>query len=113
MAPHLGVPYQPANLHETLGTLMILGVLLYLRRLACHRVLSASTYLVSYPISQLIVFYWRIDYETPAVLWGLKQAQLTALAMLAVVVPPFVVAWLRSRRAIGESAAMPASAAGG
>jgi len=32
MAPHLGVAYQPANLYEAIGTLLILAVLLYLRR---------------------------------------------------------------------------------
>jgi phosphatidylglycerol---prolipoprotein diacylglyceryl transferase len=113
MAPHLGVAYQPANLYEALGTLIILGVLLYVRRRGVPSGVLGLTYLVLYPISQLIVFYWRTDYETPAVLWGLKQAQLTALVMLAVVVPVFVVAWLRSRRAIGEPASTPASVAGG
>ena len=26
-----------------------------------------------YPVCQLILFYWRTDSETPAILWGLKQ----------------------------------------
>lgn len=98
MAPHLGVAYQPANLYEAIGTLLILGVLLYLRRRGVPPGVLGLAYLVLYPVSQLIVFYWRTDYETPAILWGLKQAQLTSLVVLVIIVPVFVAAWLRSRR---------------
>lgn len=98
MAPHLGVAYQPANLYEAIGTLAILAVLLYLRRRGVPPGVLGLTYLVLYPISQLILFYWRTDYETPAILWGLKQAQLTSLVMLVTIVPVFVFFWLRSRR---------------
>jgi phosphatidylglycerol:prolipoprotein diacylglycerol transferase len=98
MAPHLGVAYQPANLYEAMGTLAILGVLLYLRRRGVPPGILGLTYLVLYPISQLILFYWRTDYETPAILWGLKQAQLTSLVMLVAIVPVFVFFWWRSRR---------------
>jgi phosphatidylglycerol:prolipoprotein diacylglycerol transferase len=97
MAPHLGVAYQPANLYEALGTLVILGVLLYLRGRGVQPGVIGLTYLVLYPVSQLIVFNWRTDYETPVILWGLKQAQLTALVMLLAIVPVFFVAWLRTR----------------
>lgn len=103
MAPQLGVAYQPANLYEAVGTLIILGVLLYVRRRGVPPGVLALTYLILYPVSQLIVFYWRTDSETPAILWGLKQAQLTALVMLIVLVPMFVAAWLRSRASEGES----------
>jgi phosphatidylglycerol:prolipoprotein diacylglycerol transferase len=98
MAPHLGVAYQPANLYEALGTLLILGVLLYLRRRGVPPGILGLTYLVLYPVSQLILFYWRTDYETPAILWGLKQAQLTSLVMLLTIVPVFVFFWLRTRQ---------------
>ncbi len=98
MAPHIGVPYQPANLYEALGTLAILGVLLYLRRRGVRPGVLGLTYLVLYPVSQLVVFHWRTDYETPAILFGLKQAQLTAIAMLAVVLPFIAWLWSRSRR---------------
>jgi len=96
MAPHLGVAYQPANLYEALGTLCILGILLYLRRRGVAPGVLGLTYLVLYPLSQLVLFNWRTDYETPALLWGLKQAQLTALAVLAVMVPIVIWVW-RSR----------------
>jgi phosphatidylglycerol:prolipoprotein diacylglycerol transferase len=98
MAPHLGVAYQPANLYEAVGTLLILGVLLYLRRRGVPPGVLGLAYLVLYPVSQLILFYWRTDSETPAILWGLKQAQLTALVMLLTIVPIFLFMWVRSRR---------------
>jgi phosphatidylglycerol:prolipoprotein diacylglycerol transferase len=97
MAPHLGVAYQPANLYEALGVLVILGVLLYIRRRGVPSGVMGLTYLVLYPVSQLILFYWRTDYETPAILFGLKQAQLTAIVMLLTIVPIFVIIWLRTR----------------
>jgi phosphatidylglycerol---prolipoprotein diacylglyceryl transferase len=97
MAPHLGVAYTPANLYEAMGTLLILGVLLYLRRRGVPSGVLGLTYLVLYPVSQLILFQWRTDYETPVILWGLKQAQLTSVVMLLTIVPIFVVVWLRTR----------------
>jgi len=97
MAPHLGVAYQPANLYEAVGTLCILGILLYLRRRGVPSGVLGLAYLVLYPISQLIVFYWRTDSETPAILWGLKQAQLTSVVVLVVIVPAVFLLWLRTR----------------
>lgn len=98
MAPHLGVAYQPANLYEALGTLCILAMLLYLRHRGVAPGVLGLTYLVLYPVSQLVVFNWRTDYETPALLWGLKQAQLTSLAVLAVMSPIVIWAWRRGSR---------------
>jgi phosphatidylglycerol:prolipoprotein diacylglycerol transferase len=95
MAPHLGVAYQPANLYEALATLCILAVLLAVRRRRAAPGMLGLLYLALYPISQLIVFYWRTDAETPAILWGLKQAQLTSLIVLLVVLPVFLATWLR------------------
>ena len=108
MAPHLGVAYQPANAYEGLATLCILAVLLLLRRRGVAAGVLGLTYLVLYPISQLVVFYWRTDAETPVVLLGLKQAQLTALFVLIVVVPVLVLAWLRTHRPIAGAPAVTA-----
>jgi len=101
MAPQLGVSYQPANLYEAVGTLAILGVLLYLRRRGVPSGILGLAYVALYPISQLIVFYWRTDYETPAILWGLKQAQLTSLAVLLLLLPALIVAWRLTRARLG------------
>jgi phosphatidylglycerol:prolipoprotein diacylglycerol transferase len=103
MAPQLGVAYQPANLYEAVAVLIILGVILYLRRRGVPAGVLGLTYLVLYPVSQLIVFYWRTDAETPAILWGLKQGQLTSIAVLLLVVPVFVAAWLRTKKPASRS----------
>jgi len=97
MAPHTGLAYQPANLYEAAVTLAILAVLLYLRHRGARPGMLGLTYMLLYPISQLIVFNWRTDYETPVILLGLKQAQLTSIAMLAVVVPLATWVLIRSR----------------
>jgi phosphatidylglycerol:prolipoprotein diacylglycerol transferase len=98
MAPHLGVAYQPANLYEAAGILLVLALLLYLRHRGVAPGVLGITYLVLYPVSQLILFNWRTDYETPVIWLGLKQAQLTSVAMLLTVVPIVIVVWWRTRR---------------
>jgi len=105
MAPQLGVAYQPANLYEALGTLIILGILLYLRHRGVRPGILGATYLILYPVSQLVLFNWRTDYETPALLWGLKQAQLTSIGVLAVVIPIVVYFW-RNRSPLVSSRRM-------
>jgi phosphatidylglycerol---prolipoprotein diacylglyceryl transferase len=95
MAPQIGVAYQPANLYEAGGALCILGVLLFLRHRKVLPGVLGLTYLILYPVSQLILFNWRTDYETPALLFGLKQAQLTSIVVLVVMIPIAVWAWFR------------------
>ena len=97
MAPQLGTPYQPANVYEGLAALCILGALLLLRRRGVASGMLGIVYMVLYPVSQLIVFYWRTDSETPAIFLGLKQAQLTSIAVLVLAVPVLVVVWMRTR----------------
>jgi phosphatidylglycerol:prolipoprotein diacylglycerol transferase len=109
MAPHLGVSYQPANLYEAAGILLVFAVLLSLRHRGVAPGVLGITYLILYPVSQLILFNWRTDYETPVIWVGLKQAQLTSVAMLLTIVPIFVFAWWRSRRkSSGRVLATPA-----
>lgn len=98
MAPHTGLAYQPANLYEAAATLLILGILLYLRHSRVPPGILGLAYLALYPLSQFLVFFWRTDYETPALLWGLKQAQLTSIFVLVVVLPVMALFWLRWRR---------------
>src|SRR5258708_2397981 len=97
MAPQLGVAYTPANLYEAVGILLILCVLLYLMRRGVPSGVLGLTYLVLYPVSQLILFQRRADYETTGIAFGVKQAQLTSVAMLLTIVPIFFLLWLRSR----------------
>jgi len=64
----------------------------------------AISYIVLYAVSQLIIFQWRES--EPVVGLGLKQAQLTAIVVLAVGVPLLVV--LRRRFPGTGTAAAPA-----
>lgn len=98
MAPQLGVAYQPAAAYEALAVLLILGILLWLQ----HRGIPVGglgvAYFALYPISQLIVFIWRTDGETPIIWHGLRQGQLTSIAVLLFVLPPMVLLWRSSLR---------------
>ncbi|MHB8507629.1 MAG: prolipoprotein diacylglyceryl transferase [Candidatus Dormibacteria bacterium] len=87
-APAVGVPYQPAGAYELLASLVIwLIVLAILRR--PHRPGTAMiAWIVAYPTSQFLLFFLRAT--EPVTALGLKQAQLTSLAVLLVVVPPVV-----------------------
>lgn len=96
MAPELGVGYQPAAAYKAVAVLLILGLLLWLRRRGVPRGALGIAYLALYPLSQLIVFIWRTDRETPVIWLGLRQAQLTSVAVLLLVLPPMAYLWWRS-----------------
>ena len=112
MAPHLGVAYVPAAAYEALGTLMILAILLLLARRGVPDGVLGIAYLILYPISQLVVFFWRTDYETPVIWAGLRQGQLTAIAVLVLVVPVVTYIWWRTRQAKEPELRQLAAAAG-
>ncbi len=80
----LNRPVFPASLVELFTSLLIFALLWILRtRLRAPGVL-AVLYVFAYSLSQFIVFYWRANSIT---LFGLKQAQLTAIVMMAVCIP--------------------------
>jgi phosphatidylglycerol---prolipoprotein diacylglyceryl transferase len=81
--------YQPAAAYEALGTILIGLVLLALVRRRVRDGVLAISYIALYAISQLIIFQWRAS--EPAVLGPLKQAQVTAIVVLAVGVPLLLV----------------------
>jgi phosphatidylglycerol---prolipoprotein diacylglyceryl transferase len=89
-----GVAYQPAAAYEAIGTIVIgLIVLLLVRRDVRNGVLSMA-YVALYAISQLILFEFRKS-EPPGPL-GLREAQWTAIAALAVVLPALYLLWRRT-----------------
>ena len=64
----------------------------------------AITYVAAYAITQLIVFQFRAS--EPAVLLGLRQAQWTAIGMLAIAAPGLYILWRYSlSRTAGKGAA--------
>jgi phosphatidylglycerol:prolipoprotein diacylglycerol transferase len=113
-APQVGVAYQPAALYELLIALA-LGLMVFgiIRRGAPAGV-AIIAYIAAYAISQFGIFFLR---STEPVVWlGLKQAQLTALVMLLVVVPALEVlrrrfpdGWVRPRIPSGEAHVLEAA----
>ncbi|MGH7911326.1 MAG: prolipoprotein diacylglyceryl transferase [Candidatus Dormibacteraceae bacterium] len=111
MAPQLGVGYQPAGLYELVLALIILGVLLLLRsRLRLRAGALFLIYLFLYALSQFGIFFLR---DNSVTLWGLKQAQLTSLALLLVAVILTVVWFRLGPRQGGTPASEPAGAEAG
>lgn len=75
------IAYQPAAIYEMLCNLVLIGALYPIRKRVAPG-WFAMLYVAGYCITQVIVFFWR-DTE-PVLALGLKQAQLTAIALLAV-----------------------------
>ena len=88
-----GVGYQPAALFEMGGSLVIFALVMLLLRRRPPAGTAFLLYLLAYPVSQFILFYLRST--EPVVAFGLKQAQLTSLVMLVLVLPA---AWVARRR---------------
>lgn len=97
-APRLGVAYQPAAAYEALVILLVLGLLIWLRRRGVADGVIGITYLILYPITQIGIFFLRNPVNVPVIAFGLKQAQLTALGVLLLGIPPLIFAWWRTRR---------------
>jgi phosphatidylglycerol:prolipoprotein diacylglycerol transferase len=87
--------YQPAAAYEAIGTILIGLILLALLRRGVRDGVLAITYVALYAVSQLIIFRWRES--EPVVALGLKQAQLTAVVVLALGVPLLLLLRRRTR----------------
>lgn len=86
-APSPTTAYHPAMFYEMLANFAILAILLPLRNRLPSGVFALA-YLVAYAVSQVVVFIWRSE---PTVLFGLRQAQVTAIAVLAIAVLAIVI----------------------
>ncbi|MGH9161202.1 MAG: prolipoprotein diacylglyceryl transferase [Vicinamibacteraceae bacterium] len=87
-APLDGVPRHPVQFYELAGDLVIAGVLVKLRgKLTDGRLFL--TYLVLFSALRLVLFFFRGD--VPAVALGLTNGHWTALAILLVAVPWWLV----------------------
>jgi phosphatidylglycerol---prolipoprotein diacylglyceryl transferase len=85
----LNTPVQPASLYELLISLALFIVLWNLRKRVHPEGMLAMIYLVLYSISQFFIFFLR---DNIVILGGLKQAQVTALVVIALTLP--VIAYL-------------------
>jgi len=85
----LNTPVQPASLYELLISLALFLLLWNLRKRIHPEGMLAMIYLVLYSISQFFIFFLR---DNIVILGGLKQAQVTALVVIALTLP--VIAYL-------------------
>lgn len=91
-APRHDVAYQPAAAYEALADAILFGVLWSLRN-KMRPGLLFFVYIVGYSLSQIIVFTWR---DNAIVLFGLKQAQLTAAGVI--LAAGLILPWFLRRR---------------
>jgi phosphatidylglycerol---prolipoprotein diacylglyceryl transferase len=99
------VAVQPASLYELLIALALFIFLWSIRKRVQPDGVLSMLYVGLYSISQFFIFFLR---DNVVVLGGLKQAQVTALVVLAVSLP--IMAYLRSRRPAVASEPAPAVA---
>jgi phosphatidylglycerol:prolipoprotein diacylglycerol transferase len=88
------VAYQPAAVYEAIIDILLFGVLWFFRKKVKPGVLF-FIYIISYSISQIIVFTWR---DNEVIFLGLKQAQLTAITVIIAAIVVFLVLFLRQRK---------------
>jgi phosphatidylglycerol:prolipoprotein diacylglycerol transferase len=93
-APRHDIAYQPAAVYEALINILLFGLLWWLRNKLKPGMLF-FVYILSYSLSQIIVFIWR---DNEVVLFGLKQAQLTAMGVIIVVVVISLILFRRQRK---------------
>lgn len=91
-APVDGIARHPAQFYEMFGDVIIAGILLKLRGRLPDGALFAA-YLILFALFRFFLFFVRGS--VPEVAFGLKNAQLTSLAILAVATPVFI--WLTAR----------------
>jgi phosphatidylglycerol:prolipoprotein diacylglycerol transferase len=77
-APRHDIAYQPAAIYEALINIILFAILWTLRRRVKPGILF-FVYIFGYSLSQILVFLWR---DNEIILWGLKQAQLTAIGVI-------------------------------
>jgi phosphatidylglycerol:prolipoprotein diacylglycerol transferase len=102
----LNTPVQPASLYELLISLALFVLLWNLRTRVHPAGMLAMIYIVLYSVSQFFIFFLR---DNIVILGGLKQAQVTALVVIALTLP--VIAYLlRRERLAGPGEVQPAAA---
>jgi phosphatidylglycerol:prolipoprotein diacylglycerol transferase len=88
------IAYQPAAAYEALINILLFSLLWWLRNKLKPGMLF-FVYILSYSLSQIIVFLWR---DNEIILFGLKQAQLTAIGVIIVSVVIFLVLFKRHHK---------------
>jgi phosphatidylglycerol---prolipoprotein diacylglyceryl transferase len=76
--PRHDIAYHPAAVYEAIINILLFGLLWGLRNRVKPGILF-FIYIFSYSLSQIAVFFWR---DNEVVLFGLKQAQVTAIGVI-------------------------------
>jgi phosphatidylglycerol---prolipoprotein diacylglyceryl transferase len=84
--PRHDIAYQPAAVYEAIIDIILFGLLWFLRKRVQPGILF-FVYIFGYSLSQIIVFIWR---DNEVVFWGLKQAQVTAAAVIVLAAIAFI-----------------------
>jgi phosphatidylglycerol:prolipoprotein diacylglycerol transferase len=77
-APTHYLAYHPAAVYEAISNIILFTILFPLRNKFRPGMLF-FIYIFLYSLGQIIVFFWR---DNEIIIWGLKQAQLTAMAVI-------------------------------
>jgi phosphatidylglycerol:prolipoprotein diacylglycerol transferase len=96
-APVDGISRHPDQFYELVGDLIIAGALIKLRGKMPEGALF-FLYLVLFSVLRFFLFFVRGN--APELLFGLKNAQWTALAILAIALPALVTRLHRGRTAL-------------
>lgn len=90
--PRHDIAYQPAAVYEGIVNILLVALLWRLRNRFRPGVLF-FLYVFGYSLGQIMVFFWR---DNEVVLFGLKQAQMTAMGVIVVAAAVF--AWFLRRQ---------------
>ncbi|HEY0492530.1 MAG TPA: prolipoprotein diacylglyceryl transferase [Candidatus Dormibacteraeota bacterium] len=101
----LNTPVQPASLYELLIAVVLFLILWNLRLRVHPEGMLAMIYIVLYSISQFLIFFLR---DNVVVLAGLKQAQVTALVVILLIIPIMIYLRLRESRGAAPETRPPA-----
>ncbi len=106
MAPALGVPFLPTQVYEMVWDVGIFALLWAVRKRVHNDGLLFTGYVFLYSINKFTVSFWR---ENAILAFGLREAQLVALAMLAFSVLAYVAILRRQSpaAAVSGEAAIP------
>ena len=95
----LNTPVQPASLYELLISLALFILLWSLRKRIHPEGMLAMIYVVLYSLTQFFIFFLR---DNVIILGGLKQAQVTALVVIALTLP--IIAYLLRKERLTQKA---------
>ena len=106
-----GKVVHPEVAYEMILTLALLGLLLPIHQRLKKRLptgVLGLIYLSLYGVGRYLLSFYRTD---PSLIFGLRQAQLASLAMVAIAVVAIPILFRRSRRSSGAQAEAPADRA--